>query len=217
MSERQRFEGFIAGLGTTSGTRIVVGRWLHSPYGPFADVMVEQPGGHRVLLAPTVRTAQLIGDTYSFDEVRLGPVGVEVRPAGADPGTSTSIAFGDVWRVTARRLSITFTTGRRMPLGRVLRAVPAPLAAHPAWAQALSPVAHVAMRGVRTHGRGRSGRRSWYNAVDLHRIDAATATFDGVDLGELAPVDPPTRFGFSSTPKTPSVTTVVSTVEISVT
>jgi len=36
---------------------------------------------------------------------------------------------------------------------------------------------------------------------------------DGVDLGELALVDPPCRFGFSSTPRSPSVTSVVTTVE----
>jgi hypothetical protein len=31
--------------------------------------------------------------------------------------------------------------------------------------------------------------------------------------GRLAPVDPPCRFGFSSTPRRPSVTSVVTTVE----
>jgi hypothetical protein len=34
-----------------------------------------------------------------------------------------------------------------------------------------------------------------------------------VDLGSLAPVDPPCRFGFSSTPSRPSVTRVVTTIE----
>jgi hypothetical protein len=39
-------------------------------------------------------------------------------------------------------------------------------------------------------------------------------SWDGADLGELAPVDPPARFGFSSTPARPSLTRVVSTVEL---
>ena len=36
---RQRFHGAIAGIGSTSGIRIVVGRWDRSPWGAFADLM----------------------------------------------------------------------------------------------------------------------------------------------------------------------------------
>ena len=35
----------------------------------------------------------------------------------------------------------------------------------------------------------------------------------GRDVIALAPVDPPTRFGFSSTPRTPSLASVVTYVE----
>ena len=38
---RERFAGRIAGVGSTSGVRIVVGRWDDGPWGSFADVMVE--------------------------------------------------------------------------------------------------------------------------------------------------------------------------------
>jgi hypothetical protein len=58
----------------------------------------------------------------------------------------------------------------------------------------------------------RAGRREYYGATDAHAVAAATGTFDGADLGRLAPVDPPCRFGFSSTPRRPSVTTVVTTL-----
>jgi len=58
------------------------------------------------------------------------------------------------------------------------------------------------------------GRREYYGATDAHRVTAATGSFDGRGLGALAPVDPPCRFGFSSTPRTPSVTTVVTTVDV---
>ena len=44
-----RFDGWILGLGTTSGTRLVVGHWPRSPLGAVSDVMVERPDGHRVL------------------------------------------------------------------------------------------------------------------------------------------------------------------------
>ena len=42
----------------------------------------------------------------------------------------------------------------------------------------------------------------------------AEGGYDLEDLGGLAPVDPPTTFGFSSTPRGPSVTTVATTVEL---
>ena len=50
---RHRFSGTITGLGTASGRRVVVGHWLTSPFGTFADVMTEDASGHRTLLAPT--------------------------------------------------------------------------------------------------------------------------------------------------------------------
>ena len=46
---RQRFEGFIAGVGSTSGIRVVVGHWPRSPFGSFTDAMVERADGRRTL------------------------------------------------------------------------------------------------------------------------------------------------------------------------
>jgi hypothetical protein len=70
------------------------------------------------------------------------------------------------------------------------------------------------MHGVRTVGTAGNGRREWYGATDTRRVDAMSGTFEGQDLGRLADVDPPCRFGFSSTPRRPSVTSVVTTVEL---
>jgi hypothetical protein len=50
---RLRFSGAIAGAGSSSGVRLVVGRWLDSPLGAFADVMVQDAAGNRTLLAPS--------------------------------------------------------------------------------------------------------------------------------------------------------------------
>jgi hypothetical protein len=69
------------------------------------------------------------------------------------------------------------------------------------------------MRGVRTRGVARAGRREWYGATDARELTSLSGSFDGAGLGSLAPVDPPCRFGFSSTPRRPTVTTVVTTVE----
>jgi hypothetical protein len=192
---RWGFRGAIAGVGTTSGVRVVVGRWDESPYGAFADAMVETAGGHRVLVAPTAEVADFVASTYTFDEVRVEPVAI------------------DGWQLRSSSLALDLTTGRRTALGRLLRLVPRGLAEAPAWCAVTDPVARVVLRGVRTRGSAGNGRREWYGATDAHEITAASGTFDGVDLGRLAPVTPPPRFGFSSTPPRPSVTTVVTTVE----
>ncbi len=196
---RDRFDGRIAGLGTTSGLRAVVGHWSDGPWGSFADVMVETVEGHRVLLAPDDRVAEFVAATYSFDETRIEPVTV----------TET----GDRWQVGTPSLSLVFTLGSRTPLGRLLRTVPPTVATSPAWCAVTDPVARVLMRGVRTRGSAGHGRREWYGATDVRRIIGATGSWEGADLGQLAPVDPPCRFGFSSTPRRPSVTRVVTTVE----
>jgi hypothetical protein len=206
---RHRFRGAIAGVGTTSGVRVVVGRWSGSPLGSFADAMVEDADGHRVLLAPTDEVAAFVAATYTFDEVRIEPVAVSTVST-----VSTATAAPAAWRLRAPSLELDVTLGARTPLGHLLRAVPQPLAESPAWCALTDPVARLVLRGVRTRGSAGGGRREWYAATDNHALRAACGRFDGADLGALAPVDPAPRFGFSSTPRRPSVTTVVTTVEL---
>ncbi|MEU6217843.1 hypothetical protein ABZ845_10030 [Streptomyces sp. NPDC047022] len=196
---RFRFEGWIAGIGTSSGTRVVVGRWARSPFGPFSDVMLERRDGHRVLLAPSGRTADFIAGTYAFDEVRVMPV--TVRVTGRD------------WTVVTPSLGLWLTTGRRGPVGLLLRAVPGPLAAHPAWAALVDRPARMLL-GAGTHGSAGAGRYEWYGARDLHPVTSCGAVYEGENLGRLAPVEPPVRFGFGSTPRTPCVVCVTTTVSL---
>lgn len=195
---RERFDGEIAGVGTTSGLRAVVGRWDASPWGPFSDVMVAQPDGTRVLLAPTDQVAEYVASTYTFDRVVVGPV----RVTGAT-----------AWSVVAPGLRLELRVGRRAALGRLLRLVPPALATAPAWSALTDPVARVALRGVRTRGSAGSGRREFYGATDLHHVVAATGSWEGVDLGSLALVLPEPGFGFGSTPPRPAVARLVTTVE----
>ncbi|MEV6837780.1 hypothetical protein AB0N17_25280 [Streptomyces sp. NPDC051133] len=197
-SARLRFDGWIAGVGTTSGTRLVLGHWPRSPFGPFSDVMLERPDGHRLLLAPTRRTAEFVAGTYAFDEVRVVPVRVHVA--------------GNRWTVDAAPvLGLSLTVGRRGPLGLLLRAVPGVLAARTFWTAMTDPVARVLL-GVRTRGTAGGGRHEWYGARDLHRVTAARAVHEGRDLGSLSEVEPPVRFGFGSTPRTPCLVRVTTTV-----
>lgn len=192
------FTGRILGVGTAAGVRVVVGVWDDSPLGSFADVMVERVDGSRVLLAPTREVADFVASTYRFDETRVEPVAVTRGP--------------DQVGVVAPSLTLTAALGRRTALGWLLRGIPRRLAGSPVVATVTDPVARFVLRGVRTRGSAGQGRREYYGATDVRAVTAVTARLDGVDLGTLTPVDPPTRFGFSSTPRRPSLTEVVTTV-----
>ncbi|MGL5910001.1 MAG: hypothetical protein ACRCZP_08365 [Phycicoccus sp.] len=204
MGSGRRFRGRIAGVGSTSGVRVVVGWWSESPLGEFADVMVERADGHRVLLAPTAEVEEFVGGTYAFDEVRVEPI--EVSAAWVEGGPART------WQVVTPSLDLALDVGRRPPLGRMLRALPRRLAGTPAFATLVDPLARVVVPGVRTRGVARPGRREYYGATDLREVTALHGWLDGIPLGRLAPVDPPCRFGFSSTPRLPAVTDVVTTV-----
>ncbi|MHC6230264.1 hypothetical protein ACX5I6_11365 [Arthrobacter sp. MMS24-T111] len=198
MDRRWIFDGHIAGIGTASGLRAVVGIWQDSPFGSFADVMVQQPSGHRLLLAPRPDVAEFIAATYTFDEVRL----VEV-----------SAVLGDrAVRVDAGPLAIRAVTGARTFLGSALRAVPRRLAVDPRWLSAVSPLAALAAPGARTYGTAGSGRTEYYGVTDLHHVTSADVSWEGSDAGTLAPIRPAVTFGFSSVPPRPSVARVRTTV-----
>lgn len=196
---RVRFRGQIAGVGTTSGTRVVIGRWDHGPLGSFADAMVERPDGHRLLLAPNPDVSRFVAATYEFDEIRVERFEVLVGPHD--------------WRVRGASLDLDLRIGGPTALGRLLGAVPAQVAEAPWWCATTDVVARTVLDGVRTKGEMRD-RREWYGATGNRRIEAASGTFEGEALGGLAPVEPPPRFGFSSTPARPSVTDVVTTIEL---
>ncbi|PFG44483.1 hypothetical protein ATJ88_3208 [Isoptericola jiangsuensis] len=193
----RRFEGGILGVGTTSGTRLVVGCWVRSPFGGFADVMVEDAAGRRRLLAPA-HVAGFVASTYGFDDV----VETDVQAVVADGAV----------RVEAGPLRLVAGLGGRTPLGRVLRLVPRRLAASSSFTLLTDPVAGLLLDGVRTRGSAGGGRRETYGAWDVHAVDAVRASWDGADLGALADVDPPVKFGFGSTPRRPSWTAVTTTV-----
>ncbi|MDY0914329.1 hypothetical protein [Rathayibacter festucae] len=199
-SRRLRFSGRVAGFGTASGTRIVLGLWESTPFGAFADAMVERADGHRLLIAPTDEVAGFIGSTYSFDEVRLAPVAWHRVAGGIE--------------ATAGPLSLALRLGGLTPLGRLLRIVPRPLAEHPAWLTAISPVASVLVRGVSTAGSAGHGKREYYGVRAIRSILGVTASLDGAGLGALGPLSPPVRFGFSSAPATPAIVDVTTTITL---
>lgn len=194
----ERFRGYIAGVGTSSGTRLVVGHWLESPFGPFSDVMAENAAGSRLLLAPDPAVAQYLGGTYRFDAVDV--TGVEVRL------TAESLL------VSAGGLRLNLSLGGRTLLGRLLERIPPALASHPRWLAAINPVAGLLVPGVRTAGSAGGGRREFYGVRSIRSVDGASATWDGRDLGRLGPIDPPVRFGFSSVPPKPQIVAVTTSI-----
>ncbi|UZN05137.1 hypothetical protein [Cellulomonas sp. S1-8] len=188
--------GHIAGVGTAQGTRLVVGRWLDTPLGPFADVMVERADGARLLLAPRRDVVALITRLYTFDEIHL--VDVRVVP---DERSRT-------WTVTAGPLDARLTLGARTGVGTLLRMLPDGVLDAPGAAEVVDVVARVALPGVRTRGRGTDGSPEVYGARDQHAVVALDARWGAASLGPLRDVRPAVRFGFSSVPATPAVTAV---------
>jgi hypothetical protein len=170
--------------------------------------MLEESDGTRFLIAPTDEVAAFVSSTYSFDEV----LRADVRVVGPQEPADTGAGHDRVVHVSAGDLQVRFTTGRRTALGWLLRSIPRSVAVHPRWLTAVDPVARRLVRGVQVRGSAGDGREEFYGATDVHRIDTVQATWRGSDLGRLAPVRPPVRFGFSGTPAGPCLVEVVTTI-----
>ncbi|WP_307034845.1 hypothetical protein [Arthrobacter sp. B3I4] len=198
MGTRWVFDGHIAGLGTESGLRVVAGIWQLSPFGSFADAMVELPSGHRVLLAPTAEICDFIAAVYNFDETRVVDVAASLdnRQLSLDAGP----------------LGVRAAVGVRARLGSLVRLIPRPVAVHPYWLRAVSPLAARISPGASTAGTAKGGRQEYYGVTDLHRISSAQVGWDGADAGALAAIRPAVTFGFSSVPAAPSLARVRTTV-----
>ena len=196
---RYRFDGAIAGVGTASGIRLVAGIWPRSPFGPVADVMIEAGDGHRLLVAARADLARFVAATYAFDEIRVEPLRLH--------------RDGPCWALEGASLRLAVTVGARTGTGRLLCLVPRTVARQRWWCRAVDPVARRVRPGVRTLGTAGGGRREWYGAHDEHAISDVHAVLDGDDLGRLAPVHPPVRFGFGSAPRRPALVRVTTTVE----
>lgn len=192
------FTGEICGVGSTLGVRVVVGHWPVSPFGPVADAMVEDAAGRRVLIAGDAALAGYVTSIYAFDDVIVAPVDCARRPGHL--------------HFRGGPLQLDVAIGGRDPLGWLLRTVPRRVATNSSWVALTDVVARRALRGVRTIGETPGGREL-YAATDRHRVRAISGSWHGTDLGALSDVDPPVRFGFSSTPRQPSIVALTTLVE----
>lgn len=197
---RTRFGGHIAGFGTEAGIRFVVGIWHSSPFGGFADVMVQNADAVRTLLAPDERVAEFVASTYSFDAVRVGAVTAEL--------TADRLTIG------APGLDVTARLGGPARFDALLRLVPPALARAPWWLRLINPVAGALLPGVHTAGSAGNGRREYYGVRRTRRIETVSGSFDGTALGGLADLYPPVAFGFSSAPVDPQLASVTTTIDM---
>lgn len=199
--QRLVFDGYIAGLGTGAGVRLVVGHWTSSPFGAFTDVMVQTPADERILLAPSAEVADFVASTYHFDRVEVGAVTARLSYTRLE--------------VTSSSLSVAIDIGGPAPVDWLLRLVPSRLAVAPWWLRAIDPIASRLVPGVHTAGSAGQGRREFYGVRRARRIVSAGGTFAGRDLGAVAPLLPPVGFGFSSAPPTPQIVAVTTTIDMS--
>lgn len=168
---------------------MVVGHWARSPVGPLSDVMWASPSGHRTLYAPSAEGADFVTSVYAFDEVVVDP---DLVVTG--DGRSLDVVL------PARSATVALVAGTGWH-------IPPPV--RPAWLTRWveAPIAR-ALMGVQTYGVSPTGVEEWYQATAWRPVVTARATVAGDDLGGLALIDPPCRFGFSEPPRHPSLTTV---------
>ena len=195
---RAQFHGRIAGFGTESGVRVVVGIWDRSPFGRFADIMVQTSDGHRQLIAPSERVARFVARTYTFDEVSVHSVTVRRVSGGID--------------IQSSPLTVELRLGSVTPLGRLLRIVPEPVAVSPLWLRLIDPAARVLLPGSRTAGTAGNGESEYYGVTTSRRVLSIHGSRNGVALGKLARLSPPVTFGFGSAPALPQIVDVVTTI-----
>jgi hypothetical protein len=194
------FTGHIAGAGSASGLRMVVGTWARSPFGAFTDVMLQTADDERVLLAPDDAVAEFVSSTYQFDRVEVGVV-------------SANLAT-DALNVTTKDFAARIEIGGPARVDRVLRLVPRRVAASPRWLRLIDPIAARAVPGVHTYGSAGNGRVEYYGVSRSRAITAVDGQYRGVPFGGLAALLPAVRFGFSSAPSSPQIVSVTTTIDI---
>ena len=184
------FEGRISSSGFASGDRIVIGDWKESPLGSFTNVMWAKPDGTRVLLTPTQEHADYVSSLYNFEEVHIVSIDVKHITRGID--------------IIAPPLNVSLRWNRGVGL-------PIP---RPRWF--ISTVEQWVAKvffGTSTHGLTCNGLREWYCIYSLSKIKHASASCEGVDLGDCSNFEINACFGFSEPPKKPSSVRLRSIIE----
>ncbi len=192
--------GSITAVGFESGHRFVIGHWLKSPIGTFADVMWADPDGNKVLVADP-EAAEYVTSVYPFAEVVVQPVALQAR------GRTLTVAAGIVHlEVELSRYCFRFPP-------------------RPRWFTATveNQISRVLL-GVQTYGISPTGAIEWYRTKSLRWVVAASGSIKttgdsqsaeltesadiaiNTGLGAMANLKRPIGFGFTDPPQRPSQT-----------
>jgi len=153
--------------------------------------MWADPAGRRRLLAPSPEVADYIASVYFFDEVAVTAMTVTL----AENSLDLYVAQAD--------LDIHLDLGRGLPWAPD----------RPLWftEHIEAPIARRCL-GVQVTGVSPTGVRQWYQATGIRRVTGGWAALGDCDLGAIAGVDPPVRFGFSEPPRWPSSVKIKTTL-----
>ena len=175
------FQGRITSSGFQTGDRIVVGAWNSSPFGNFTDIMWAKPDGTRVLIAPTQEIADYVTAMYSFDEVILEEI------VSKEEGRCLTV------KCKSMDLQFSWKKGFAIPFKRSLLFI-----------ATVELFFARLIFSTRTYGLTRNNRREWYAIDRVSNLSQASAKIGGNNVGNMAPMNPPCKFGFSEAPKKPA-------------
>mgnify|MGYP006101231725 FL=1 len=184
-----RIRGSISSIGFPDGNRFVIGHWLSSPIGQFADVMWGTPDGKKILLAKNERIANFVSAIYDFDETRIGDIQIH-----SDGRSTSALGLGLDIKLQGG-LTRGFIPPRPLFFTRFFE----------------SPIASSLM-GVQTFGTSSRGVKEWYQARKWRWVRSGSASLDGYDLGPASPFDKPIGVGFSEPPRKPAIVDIQVTI-----
>ena len=141
-------------------------------------------GNNRLIAGP--KAGDYVNAIYPFDEHIGHEVTVRLGSTSRRTGTTMTVEAGAVSLVmTLGRLRVPFP-----PRPRLLTAT-------------VEQVLSQAIMGVRTYGSSPTGVEEWYRSRSLRLVGEASGTFDGIDMGVMAPLERPLDFGFTDPPRRP--------------
>ena len=175
------FQGRITSSGFQTGDRVVVGAWKSSPFGNFTDIMWAKPDGTRILIAPNQEIADYVTDMYSFDDVLLEAIDIE------EDGRNLSV------KCKTMKLEFSWKKGFAIPFKRSLLFI-----------ATVELFFAKLIFSTRTYGLTRNNRQEWYAIDRVSNLSRASAKIEGEDVGDMASMSPPCKFGFSEAPRKPA-------------
>jgi hypothetical protein len=184
------FEGRISASAFSSGERLVIGDWHHSPLGKFTNIMWARPDGKRILISPSTKCADYVSKIYSFEEVIVTPLKIKRDKKKIEIKTEDLLIY------------LEWSWSLHIPIKR------------PRWF--ISSVEYFfanLLFGTKTYGKTNDNRKEWYMIKSISWIKNASFRYRNESFGKLTKLSEPIGFGFSDPPTRPSSVRVISMIE----